>query len=323
MPNLFLFHGDNTYALQEKLNLWKKEFRKKYDDYNLETIEANELDLRSFIPNVLSTPLFADKRLIILKNFLASKKEEDKKTLAEKLDQIPETTVLVFQEETAPDKRLTLFKTLKKLATVEEFPVGDDNKTTSWLIQKAQKENLQISYSTAKYMLNMCGNNPWQLAQELNKLKSYIGDRELTPDDIDKLCTPSLSASIFQLTDQLSRKNLKSSLHSFKLLNDSGEDLGRTFFMLIRNFRIIIQVKDLVERGCSEKEIAGKLKQHPFVIQKGVQQSRNFTMQKLKEIYQDLLTLDTKVKTGIIKNQESDNKAYQLAIETFIIDCCK
>lgn len=316
MPNIFLFHGENTYALQEKLSLWKKEFRKKYDDYNLETIEANELNMASFIPNLLSTPLFADKRLIILKNFLNTKKDDDKKNLAEKLDQIPETTVLVFQEENAPDKRLTLYKTLKKVAKIEEFPLEDDNKTTSWLIQKAQKEELHMSYSVAKYLINMCGTNQWQLAQEINKLKSYAGDRELTNEDIDQLCTPSLSASIFQLTDQLSRKNLKSALHYFKILDDSGEDLIRTFFMLIRNFRIIIQVKDLVERGNSEKDITGKMKLHPFVIKKGVEQSRNFSMEKLKDIYEDLLHLDTDLKTGIIKNP-------QLAIEKFILDCCK
>ena len=61
----------------------------------------------------------------------------------------------------------------------------------------------------------------------------------------------------------------------------------------------MIQTKDLFERGITNhREIAKQIGQHPFAVQKALTQSKSFTIEKLKSIYNQLLEADNKVKTS-------------------------
>ena len=93
--------------------------------------------------------------------------------------------------------------------------------------------------------------------------------------------------------------------------------------MIVRHFRILIQVHEMAGKNENQHSITQKLKQHPFVIQKTLQQSRNFTSEQLEEIYEKLLEIDVKFKTGIIKTYQQDDSEYKLAMEKLIIECCR
>ena len=67
---------------------------------------------------------------------------------------------------------------------------------------------------------------------------------------------------------------------------------------LVRQFRLLIQVKELAEAGFRFPEIAGRLKIHDYVTGKLYQQSHNFTLAQLETIYSHLLEIDVAVKTG-------------------------
>jgi DNA polymerase-3 subunit delta len=68
--------------------------------------------------------------------------------------------------------------------------------------------------------------------------------------------------------------------------------------MIVRQFRIMIQVKDLAERGVPPQKIGAQLGLHHFVAEKGLRQSRNFSMAQLGTIYRKLLETDVAIKTG-------------------------
>ena len=78
--------------------------------------------------------------------------------------------------------------------------------------------------------------------------------------------------------------------------------------MIVRHFRILIQVHEMVNKGENSFSITKKLKQHPFVIQKTSAQSKNFNQKKLEEIYRNMLETDKNLKTGVIKYYGKDNK---------------
>jgi len=66
----------------------------------------------------------------------------------------------------------------------------------------------------------------------------------------------------------------------------------------VRQFRLMIQVKELQEKNAPGPEIPKTLGQHPFVMEKIGQQARNFTMDQLVRIYAHLLDIDVAIKTG-------------------------
>lgn len=323
MNNIFLFYGEDNYRSTQKLKFWKQEFVKKYGEEATETIEGKDLEPPEFTTNIETLPFLSEKRLIIVKNFLENASPEDQKKVAEHLEKTTEQCIIIFFETEPPDKRTSLFQKLSKLGQTEEFKAFQPAETAKWILEKSQKEDLKISPKTASYLAEHAGPDLWTISNELEKLKTYADKEEITTQMIDLLCTPSLSSSIFRLTDAVAQKNRKQSLKTFEILRESGEDLGKIFFMLVRHFRILVQVNEMLKKGENSFSITKKLKQHPFVIQKTSEQSKNFSWEKLKEIYNELLQIDIKIKSGLIKSFKGDDREFELAIEKLIINCCK
>jgi len=190
-------------------------------------------------------------------------------------------------------------------------------------MERAKKENIKISSAVALYLSTYCSLNLWLVFTELEKLATYANGQEITTKMIDEIVSPTLSSSIFKLTDAIAAKNMKESLRIFRILIDSGEDITRIFFMIVRHFRILIQIKEMLDKNEIQSTMIKKLKQHPFVIQTASKQAKNFTVDQIENIYKTLLEIDRRVKTGIIKISTGNTSEFELAIEKLIIDCCK
>ena len=320
---VYLFYGEDRYSLNQKLKFWHEEFIKKYGESSLEIIYGEKLDPADFSTNLETLPFLSEKRLVLVKNFLDLGKADQQKKIASAIENTPDFCLLIFQENEIPEKTNPIYKKIAKIGTLQEFKALSSSEITRWISDKAKKENIKISFFTANYLSQQCGPELWTISNELEKLALFADKKEITKEMIDDLCIPSLTSSIFKLTDEVAQKNTKASLKTFGILKDSGEDLIRIFFMLARHFRILTQVQELVSKGEKAPEITKKLKQHPFVIQKTSLQARNFDRQKLTKIYEEMLEVDKNVKTGIIKSYKGDNRELELAIEKFIINCCK
>lgn len=320
---VYLFYGDDRFSLNQKLKFWQDEFVKKYGENALEIIYGEKLDTSDFATNLETLPFLSEKRLVVVKNFLDLGKDEEQKKIASAIENTPDFCLLIFQENEVPKKTNPIYKKIAKIGTLQEFKALTPSEISKWIVDKAKKENLKISFFTANYLSQQCGPELWSISNELEKLALFADNKEITKEMIDTLCIPSLTSSIFKLTDEVAQKNVKASLKTFGILKDSGEELNGIFFMLVRHFRILTQVQELVSKGEKAPEITKKLKQHPFVIQKTSVQARNFDQKKLIAIYEEMLDIDTKVKTGIIKSYKGDNREFELAIEKFIINCCK
>lgn len=322
---VYLFYGDDRYSLNQKLKFWQDEFVKKYGENALEIIDGAKLNPSDFSTNLQSLPFLSEKRLVLVKDFLefSEKKEDMQKKIASAIEDTPDFCLLIFQENEIPKKTNPIYKKIGKIGTLQEFKALLPAEITRWISEKAKKENIKISFFTANYLTQQCGPELWTISNELDKLALFANGKEITKEMIEDICIPSLTSSIFKLTDEVAQKNAKASLRIFRILKDSGEELNGIFFMLVRHFRILTQVQELVTKGENSTEITKKLKQHPFVIQKTSIQARNFDHKKLVEIYGEMLDIDRKVKSGIIKSYKSDNREFELAIEKFIINCCK
>ena len=324
--NIYLFYGEDSYSISKKINFWTDQFEQKHSgDTNIERIEGRDFNSKEFGTNIQTVPFLAEKRLVIIKDLLANTKTDDQKNITEIIENgIPDFCVLVFTETKPPDKRTSLFKLLNKTAKVEEFQPLQPAQLVNWIMDETAKREGQIGRIEADFLAQRVGPNLWQLSNEIDKLISRASKSSpITKPLIEELVTPSLSSSIFRLTDAIATKNRKGSLQVFKTLIDSGEDLMMTFYMLVRHFRILIQAHFLVNKGNDPASIAKKLKQHPYVATQASNQSKNFTREHLKKIYEQFLQIDKSFKTGKVKITADDNRELLLEIERFIIKTCK
>lgn len=314
-------YGEDTYSISEKISTWKDEFAKRYDgDTNITELDGEEVAVSEIIDAISVLPFLSDKRLVIVKDFLSGQQAEIQKDLADRLKDVPDTTVLVFYEMKKPDKRLSLFKHLSKTGKTYEFVPPQGAALNQWIIDKTSKKGGTIGIMAASYLAQHVGNDLWKLLSEIGKLVSYTAGREIKSSDIDLLTRSSAETNIFKMTDQIGNKRTHEAIKTLHMLLDSGADLHYVFSMIVRQFRLIIQIKDLVRKGFQKQQIIDRLKQKPFTITSTINQIKNFEPEKLKDIYEKLLEIDTKFKTGKIHYLASDQRHYLLQIEKLIVE---
>jgi DNA polymerase-3 subunit delta len=78
----------------------------------------------------------------------------------------------------------------------------------------------------------------------------------------------------------------------------SRQDASSIFGMVVRQFRLILLGKEILDSGGGENEIASTLKVHPYVARKVTAQARRFTQPDLEAIYHRLLSIDVATKSS-------------------------
>ena len=322
LKNIYLFHGHDNYSASQKLNHWRIEFEKKYGDLNFQLFEVEKFTASNFSEAVSTVPFLSDKKLIIIRDFLRDGGEEDQKALAEKLDDVPDYCIIVFIEHDKPDARTTLFKKLSKSGQAIEFREPERPQLVQWIKQEFGKKNTRIGNREADLLADTVGPDLWQMSQEIEKLSLYGLDKPIDEKAIESLASPNMSSSIFKLTDYIAQRNSRLSLRTLNTLLQSGDDLFQIFFMIVRHFRILIEIKACLEKKMDKSQIVQKTREHPYAVQTGIGQCKNFPAEKLAAIYRKLLQVDIDTKSGRIKTLAADHSELRLALEKLIVELC-
>jgi DNA polymerase-3 subunit delta len=117
-------------------------------------------------------------------------------------------------------------------------------------------------------------------------------------------------SNIFDMVDALGHRDGQKASRELHHLLDQGDNPLGLLAMIVRQFRLLIQVKELSEQSLPPDAIAKELKLHPFVVKKIGEQARNFSLPQLETIYRRLLDIDIEIKTG----QTSDVLALDLLV---------
>jgi len=342
MNNCFLFTGAETYLLRQKVTAWKDAFRDKHGDINLSVLDGQKTPLGEIMAEILTAPFLGEKRLIFIENLpetarsakaeekAAESEDEDEdedgkelKKFAKDLETIPETSVVVFIQP-APDKRKSFYKSLAKLAAVEEFKPLESSELNQWARREAAKGGASLDAVTAEHLISLAGQDCWRLSQEIKKLACYKPEEPISRDSIEHVVVPTLEANIFHFTDALSAKDHKKAIKNLHRTMAAGENLRQLFFMIVRQFRLLLQVKSYKQQypASTPMSLASALRLHPFVARSIAGQIAHFKNEELKSAYAHLLEIDIDLKTSRIRVTTDDQDELALAVERFILKFC-
>jgi DNA polymerase-3 subunit delta len=184
------------------------------------------------------------------------------------------------------------------LGYVKLFSRLEGNSLEAWIRQRVKSAGGQISHRAVHMLAINVGNNLDLLDNELEKLIIYKGSLPIEVDDISLLCPFVAESSIFELVDAVGIRHGGSAAQLLQNKLNEGTDPSYLFAMIVRQFRLLIQVKELAENGAKPAVAAKELKIHSYVAGKIYQQSHNFSLAQLEQIYERLLEIDIEVKTG-------------------------
>ncbi len=316
---IFLF-GPDTYRSRQRLKFYEEGFIKKYDPsgFNIVRLNGEKLSIETLNQTLVTPPLLAPKRMIIIENLITKNKEVSRETvpLLENLKTGPDEkneNIIIFWEELGEKNGKVakgsdrtsepLFKKLIKSPLVEKFDLLSNPALIKWIKNQVKQAGGQIKEEVIRDLVALVGNDLWQLERELEKLLAYKNKKLITESDVALLVKGKFDEDIFKLTDTLALKNKKRFLELLADQFSSGANEVYLITMLTRLFRILLEIKELSLRNprISKFSLAEELGLHPFVVEKALSQVANYQEAELKNIYQRLLTIDFKMKTGQAK----------------------
>lgn len=311
--SIYLLYGEETYLLEARLKRIKKEFGEMIKGINY--IQIDENNAQELIADI-ETPAFGyEKKLIIARNTGLFKKE--KKTakgpelalinlsnkiaeyINENIKLINEAVELVFVEEEA--EKNNLYKAIEKNGEVKEFPLLK----LPELIQNIQKicaaYKVKIDNGTAKYFIENCGTSMQDLINEVRKLIEYVGaNGTITTKEVDLLCIKQIDSVIFDLTDNLGKKDIQKAMEVLKNLIYEKEPIQKILITLYNHFKKLYIVKIAEEY---RKDLATSMKLKPnqlFLTTKYRNQARYFSKEEIENIMEAFIDLDANCKVGLI-----------------------
>lgn len=297
---IFSIYGADAYRCREKLEELKKSFIAKRDQTGLNVVKLNgeTLDIGTFKQEAMSAPFLAEKKMILVSQILKNKNKEILKELVEFLSEqeAKMDNVVGFIDILLPDTRGQaaptgpLFKFLSRQKFAWEFNPLKNKPLTDWTTEFAAAHGISIEKRALTELIALCGNDLYAISTELKKLKAYRKEELITAEDVKKMVSAKFSDHIFDLIDAIGQKNQKMANKLVANQLNAGTHELQIFKMIARQFKIIIQIKD----GATAAQIGV----HPFVFQKARGQAGNFTLEKLKEIYQSLVDMEADFKRG-------------------------
>jgi DNA polymerase-3 subunit delta len=221
--------------------------------------------------------------------------QEEFATLIKKL---PETTVLVLVDGDIKNNN-PFFKQLLPLAKVKAFPLLRNNRLRKWVSKRVQQEGGTISPQANDLLSQLVGSNLWVMASEISKLVSFASDRCIEEEDVKAVVSSSQQASVFNMVDAVLESRASQAQRTIQQLFKMGMASPYLLYMLARQARLLVQVKELVKKGKSEFEIQNKLGlTSEFAWRKTSEQASRYSFLRLKELYERLLATDLAIKTG-------------------------
>ena len=266
----------------------------------LEAPSADEL-----IAACETIPFMGDQRLVIVRDAegLSGRKEADERLLRY-IPEVPATCVLVFYHTGRADGKKKLVAALKKDKRVFSFDVLKEKDVVPWVQAAFQREGRECDWQTASRLVFISGTDTSVLQGEVAKLIAFAGERKtLTPADADAIATPCAEYTIFQLVDDVVAGRDRSALvRQRRLQQDGAEDLY-VLAMLLRQYRLIQQLKILQYEKVPREEWEDILNTRGYALEQCIRQSRGVTGGQAKRAVALCLDTEFRFKSGQISDR--------------------
>ncbi len=317
-PTVYILRGDDREGIETRLH----DFTARLGEPDMAEMNTSRLDGKSCTLNdlrgaALAMPFLTERRLVIVEDALhpysGQGKQKERKDLTELLESLPQTTALVlvipdsrryrkgeFDWETLKEKHWLIEWTHKhaQQSLVVDCALPTDAEMFQWIRAKAAELGGSFTPPAISMLVEYVGNNTQRAVQEINKLLTYVNfERPVDDDDVRRLTAQDQQANIFDMVDAIGGRDAQTALKTLHILLTESDPLP-LFGMIVRQFRLLLQAREILDSGGSQDTITRTLKQHPYVAQKISGQARRFDLPTLESIYHQLLKIDVDGKTG-------------------------
>lgn len=307
---VYLCYGPEKYKMREFIQvLTDLLIEPEHKEFAVSKFDLSEISLSAVLEDAETLPFMVPKKLVIAKNALfftgakeSSKIEHHLDRLTDYLKSPADHTVVVFTVDADKlDERKKIVKALKDLEAAVPFLSLSPEELQQWVAKQAQQLGFTFTGEAADQLILYTGGNLQSLSAEIEKISLYVGvGAEASVDVIDQLVARSTEQNVFILIEDIVNVRLERAFVILEELLKQREEPIKIAALIARQFRIMLQVKELSKQGYSQQQMASQIGLHPFAVKVAEGQARKYDIEKLSRIMSQLADLDFQMKTGKI-----------------------
>lgn len=317
---IYVLYGTESYLMREMLMHLKKFTLNKEDDFNYASFDLEEIPIERLIQEAETLPFMGERRLIVGENAWFLTGTRGKADGHHQLDilttyaqsPLDSSIVVLTVHHEKLDKRKKLVKQLQKNGTFVNFAALGPAELRAWIKRKVSQQGADITPEAIERLVEQVGNELQLLSEECTKLATYAGNAgTVTLAHVDEMIPRTLEEDVFKLIDHLGNMNIEGALGVFYDLLKNREEPLKILALIARQFRIILQVRELHSRGLAQRQIASTLGLHPYPVRIALQQGKRFSAKALRTLLLKANKTDYAIKSG--------QKEKTLALEWYIL----
>jgi DNA polymerase-3 subunit delta len=284
-----------------KIDRALERLRHRFEPDSVQLLTAADSPGEDVVAACNALGLFADGGRLIVVDRVETWKAADAKEIASYLKApAPATTLALVAGELKKDAPIA-----KAVAGAGEVLLWDVPKRglQRWVGEQFQVHGAKIEPEAARVLVELVGEDLYELATEIDKLATWAGTERVGVDDVERLVAARGEATNFALTDAWGVRDIAGVLRaSESMLERSGDPYSKTIPRLLTvlgsHVSRIRECQALEANGVSAKDAAVRLKRNPYYVGKLYAQARNFSPEELREVTVRLADLDHALKGG-------------------------
>ena len=293
IKTLYILKGEDDFVIKSAIKHISNACGNEMGDFNKIVLTDENFNSDRFLESSTTLPIGSDRKLVLVKG-VSKLSESDKQTILKTISILPQTTtiVIVYNES---------WKFLKDFDIVDCSKLGSDL-ISKYIKVEVNKANKKISPNATEKLIQQCNFNMTKITNELKKLLCY-SDEEIYSEDIENLCTKDSEYQIFELTENLGRKNTIKTLQILSSFIERKEPFQVLFALISNHFRRLAHASFAPQ--LSNLELASLFSVKEFAIVKAKDQAKFFSKAQLKSILEILEETDNMVKNGKMSAQNA------------------
>lgn len=312
---LHVLIGEDDYSIRQTL----AEIKRGIGDAtalmtNTTVLDGRQLTMQELRGACETVPFLAEKRLVIVEGLLerfepARKngkgkaprtvaRQEEIKAITDAITRLPPFTELVLLGGVLKTGN-PLLRELSAVTSVKSFTSLKGFRLNQWIEQRVTAAGGSISPQAVAMLVRFVGSDLWTMAGEVDKLTQFASGRRIEEADVKAVVSYAQEASVFAMVDAIMEFRAAAAQELLQQLFRQGAVPVQLLTMLARQARIILQVKEMRDRGKTRGEIQTRLGlTQDFLLRKAWDQADKYSMARLREVFHKLLEADLSIKTG-------------------------
>lgn len=305
LASLYFLYGEEKFLVKrDVLRLTRKFSTADFPEFNFNEF-PHTASIDEIADAAMALPFMAERKCVTVSDLnVDALGASEQSKLQELIENVPETTVLVFF---LPTLEIDVKKSAKWRNFIKKVDAAgcsicyarrSESDLEKFLCREAEKRGCTLSRALAGRILRYTGSDLNALTNEIQKLCAFAGGGEITGDQIEEIVTKNMETTVFLLSNALVRGDYSKAYTLLDLLISQGEKPITILSVLSGAYIDMYRVRAAIESGKTSRAPAeyGDYKGRDFRLKYAERDMRDLSLEVLRESIALLLDCDLSLK---------------------------